>query len=37
MLALDDRTLVICYYDGEPYQRGAPKRSDIKLATVSVG
>ena len=37
MLALDDRTLVICYYDGEPYRRGTPKRSDIKLATVSVG
>ena len=37
MLALDDRTLVMCYYDGEPYERGVPKRSDIKLATVSVG
>ena len=37
MLALDDRTLVMCHYDGEPYERGVPKRSDIKLATVSVG
>ena len=37
MLALDERKLLMCYYDGEPYQRGAPKRSDIKLATVSVG
>ena len=37
MLALDDRTLVMCYYDGEPYEPGVPKRSDIKLATVSVG
>ena len=37
VLALDDRTLVMCYYDAEPYEPGVPKRSDIKLATVSVG
>ena len=37
MLALNDKRLLVCYYDGEAYERGAPKRSDIKLATVSVG
>ena len=37
MVALDERQLVMCYYDGEAYQPGVPRRSDIKLATVSVG
>ena len=37
MLALDDGRLLICYYDGEAYEPGVPKRSDIKLATVCIG
>ena len=37
MVALDDGTVLVSYYDGEAYELGAPKRSDIKLATVSVG
>ncbi|MAE76441.1 MAG: hypothetical protein CMJ85_06210 [Planctomycetes bacterium] len=37
MLALDDGRLLICYYDGEAYEPGVPKRSDIRLATVMVG
>ena len=31
----DDRDLV-SYYDGELYEPGVPKRSDIKLATIQL-
>lgn len=37
MVALNDHTIAICYYDGETYQPGETKRSDIKIATVSIG
>jgi hypothetical protein len=36
MLALDDERLLVCYYDGEVYEPGVPKHSDIKLATLSI-
>ncbi len=36
MVVLDDQRLAICYYDGEPYESGKTKRSDIKLVTVLV-
>ena len=36
ILPLDDGRVLVSYYDGELYEPGVPKRSDIKLATIQL-
>ena len=37
ILPLDDSRFLLSYYDGELYEKGVPKRSDIKLAEIRLG
>jgi hypothetical protein len=36
ILPLDDARFLLSYYDGELYEKGVPKRSDIKLAEIHI-
>jgi hypothetical protein len=35
-LVLDEHRVLMAYYDGQAYEKGVPKRADIRLATITV-
>ena len=36
ILPLDDERFLLSFYDGELYEKGVPKRSDVKLAEIRI-
>ena len=35
-LVIDERRVLMAYYDGSAYEKGVPKRADIRLATLTL-